>query len=269
MGSPVIAKIELWTEGLNENWGLDINNRRRIDRGRLNPAELRLIAKRVRKRNRTGAECLLILTGGDRYLEVHVNENDLLLSNPQDPNYQNVTIPDKDLKDYVEQYFTVSIEATPFEWTPSLVMQCITLLLVLLGLGVVLVFVSRHFSKETGFVQKPAIIELNDPIASASAIEDYSGIYATGMWDGAMLIELNIDSTFSYYDIKRSGQQRYILELVHSGTYKPVSEMGRMAFLTELNFIFYPDEEAIIFQDREYELIAQSRQDLPFIAFTD
>lgn len=269
MASPVIAKINLWTEGLNEGWGVDINNRRRIDRGRLNPAELRLIVKRVRKRKQSGAECHFILTGGDRYLEVHVNENDLLLSNPQDPNYQNVTIADKDLKEYVEQYFTLSYEAIPFEWTPSLVMQCVTLLLLLVGLGAVLVYVSKYFAEESGFIPKPAVIEVDDPIASATAVENASGIYATGMWDGAMMIELNIDGTFAYYDIKRSGPNRFILELQKAGDYTPVFEMGRMAFLTKGNYLFYPEKDKLIFQEREYELIAQSRQDLPFIAFPD
>lgn len=269
MASPVIAKIELWTEGLNESWGLDINNRRRIDRGRLNIAELKLIVKRVRKRNKTGAECLLVLSGGERYLEIHVNENDLLLSNPQDPNYQNVTILDKDLRSYVERYFTVSMEATPFEWTPSLVMQCVTLFLVLTGLCIALIFLSRNFAERTGFIPRPVINEVTDPIDSASAIEDYSGIYSTGMWDGAMLIELNVNSTFSYYDLKRSGNQRYILELVHTGSFIPVYEERRLAFLTEMNFMFYLEEDSVILNEREYELIAQNRQDLPFVAFPD
>lgn len=269
MGAPIIAKIGLWTEGLNENWGLDINNRRRIDRGRLNILDLRVIVKRVRKRNRAGAECLLILEGGGRYLEIHVNEHDLLLSNPQDPNYQNVTIQDKDLREYVEQYFTVAVEASQFEWTPSLVMQCVTLLLVLAGLGVALVFASRFFAQEAGFIQKPAVIKVTDPIDEANAIEEYSGIYATGMWDGGMMIELKIDGTFHYYDLKRSGHQLFILEPVQSGQFEPVYEMGKLALLTDLNYIFYPEDGIIVFQDRTYELVAQNRQGLPNVAFPD
>jgi hypothetical protein len=269
MGSPTIAKIELWTEGLNENWGLDINNRRRIDRGRLNIPDLRLIVKRLRKRNRAGAECLLILDGGGRYLEVHVSEHDLLLSNPQDPNYQNVTIQDKDLKEYVERYFTVAVEAAVFEWTPSLIMQCVTLLLVLTGLGIALVFLSKYFAAESGFIPKPIVIEVTDPIELASVVEDFSGIYATGMRDGAMLIQLNIDSTFQYFDMKSSSHQRYILKPVESGKFKPVYDMGRLAFLTEQNYLFYPEKTKLIFQDRSYDLVGQSEQDLPFIAFPD
>ena len=103
----------------------------------------------------------------------------------------------------------------------------------------------------------------------ASAIEDFSGIYATGMRDGAMLIQLNIDSTYQYFDLRRSGHQRFILESVESGKFRPVYEMGKLAFLTEQNYIFYPQKTKLIFQDRTYELIGQSEQDLPFIAFPD
>jgi hypothetical protein len=269
MGTPTIAHINLWTEGLNEKWGLDVNNRRRINRGRLNIANLRVFIKRVRKRNQSGAECLLVLEGSGRYLEVHVNQRDLLLSNPQDPNYQNVTIQDKDIADYVQRYFTVSVEAAPFEWTSSFLLQCVTLVLVLVGLAFSLLFLSRFLVQESGFILPPPVLEISDAIEAANMIEEYSGLYATAVRDGGMLIELEVDGRFTYYDIRRSGHQRYILEPMASGTLTPVYEMDKAAFLTEQNYLFYPEEGKLVFQDRTYELVGQNRQDLPFIAFPD
>lgn len=269
MPSPTIAKITLWTEGLDEKWALDINNRRRIDRGRLNIADLRTIIRRVRKRNQSGAECLLVLIGGERYLVVHVNQQNLLLSNPQDPNYQNVNIQDSDLAEYVQQYFTLSVEATPFEWTSSLILQSLTLVLVLIGLVFSLLYLSRFFVEESGFIPRPAVLEISDTIESANMIETFSGLYATAIRDGAMLIELQVDGRFDFYDIKRSGHQRYILEPVASGTVTPVYDMDQPAFLTEQNYLFYPEKQKLVFQDRTYELVGQNRQDLPNIAFPE
>ena len=120
------------------------------------------------------------------------------------------------------------------------------------ALGFAIRFVDGYLDQTSEFIPKPMALEIDNPVESRDLTVKYSGVYATRIDDGEMLLELKRDGTWGFYDVRKGSVGSFILQAVKSGNCRPVYEAGRLAILTDTRYLFYPenDKAGLVFQDQ-------------------
>lgn len=265
-----VEKISLWTEGLDRNWVSEPHNRERMPRGELAMDQLKPLLDDIRFKNGGDSEGLLILQGAGKRLHITVQDDAILLADPQNPNYQNVSVKEEELEEFIAEYFSLEEAGHEGERTHFRYVYYGLILVGLIALAGTVYFVATRVSFEQGFYPKAVVAEIDNETEFNRLKETFSGIYATGTWDGALVIELTPDLEFTFYDMKRSSPGRFLLEPVMSGDYRPVYEMGSAAILANGHMVLNPvDADKLLFENREYSLLGKSREEVPHLAFPE
>jgi hypothetical protein len=265
--SPI--RLSVWTEGLDEDWGLAPDNRGRLERGKMSPKGVAQVVHQIQDLNGTRADCLFILEADRRRLHLNLNSGILEISDPGNMNYQNVTLGNTDLELYLLERFAPQqqqqLQADPrtLRWMEGIIAA-------MAGVGLVwaLFYLSDFLNRDSQFMPKPVALEIDDPVASKDILFRHSGIYVTRVADGEMVIEVSPDGSWGYYDMYKGQPGYYQLEPVNVGNCRPVFEDQEVAILTDTRFMFYPQEgKLLVFLERSFKRIGQNRDELPYFLF--
>jgi len=267
---PSSRTVSLWTEFLTKEWRHDEDSRERVSRGRVKVTELDEVIGEIREANSGTCEGVLFMQARERSLQVVLKEDELHLSDPQNPNYQNVKMPTDQLEEFVELYFFLEDEAEEGVSFPVQILQITFFLIVLGSVGTALFFVSANFIQQSSFMPLPMVEEIHSPGERLNISERHSAIYATGVRDGAMVIQLKRSGDFRFYDMESIRPGRYQLVPVEAGTWWAARQAGRVALVTDNHYVFYPNRDGDLnFLQRPFARIASGEAELPHILFPE
>ena len=263
------SKLFLWTERLGEDGYFRQTGTGRLERGAFSLPEILSLMERVRELNGPELDAILFLKGSGRSLEIKVRAEGLEISDPEDPNYQNIPLRFGEAAEFMRSRFlgTEDDQAVvhhPSSGTRMAIFAGLTLLFM-----AALFFLVNHLGKESGFLPVVKVQELEDPKEVDRLLHRFHGVYSTPISDGAMLIELQEDGYFVYADLHTLGQGVFRAESVTTGTYRPVYESGQLALLTDSRFLIHPGDEALNFQGRVYVRLGKARNEIPYLVFHD
>lgn len=265
-----VAKISIWTEQLNEDWNFNPDSRHRINRGNHAFTELTTVIERIRNLNGEDLDCLLIIQAKGRKLEISLRQHDLLVSDPQNPNYQNVKLAETGLSEFIDQYFGLSEEEAVAHFLPVLVLRIAFMTLYVGIVSGILIFIYFIFLAETGFFPEAKVTEIEDRAERQQLTRSYSGIYATRVADGGMAIELKPEGIFRYYDLRKYAPGKFRMDEVTAGSWRPAYEGGQVALVTGVRYVFYAEgEDRILFLERPFDRIGRMPEDVPYLTFPD
>ncbi len=261
--------LEIWTEGVAPSWRAEPENRERIRRGRGRPELVLVGVQRMEQGGAAGKDCHLIVQSGARQLVITLAADHLLVSDPANLNYQNVRVAKADLTGYLREFFGQEDTSARQELNPVRVIEWIVLVIVLGTLAVALSYLSRFLKEESGFLPRPFVQAIEDRSEADRRLQRWAGLYVSRLAEGESLIEITPAGTFGYYDLERgSPSASFILRPVNSGTCQPVYDAGRLAFLTDTRFLFYPEgENQLVFLERPFTRIARERAELAGFVF--
>jgi len=264
-------KLAVWTEGLNEDWIAFPSLDGHVERDPMTPGEVVEILERINEENGGAATCLFILQANNRRLHLTLARGSYSVSDPGNANYQNVKLDVREVPTFLEGYFDKTSSGIPehaeIRSSHLRLLEGTIAMAAVLVLAVTVYFVSRYMNTQSSFMPEPTVNELTKPEA-LDYITRYAGIYATQIGDGEMVIELDKNGHWSYYDVWKQSGGSFTLTEVEAGSYRPVLDRGRLAALTDTNFLFYLSEEnRLEFLQRHFSRVARNREDLPYVKF--
>jgi len=265
-----IPRVALWTEYLTEDWRFDADYRQRLSRGVIETSDLEDIIDEIREVNDGGCEGILFMQEKARSLQVAIKDEHLVVSDPQNPNYQNVKMPVEELEDFVTQYFSLLEDGSERLSFPVQILQMAFFLVVFGGVATGLYFISKTYMQKSSFLPMPLVEEIREPEERVDLLERHSAIYATGIRDGGLVIQLERNGDYRFYDMEKVRTGRYQLVTVESGKWRPTRQAGRVALVTDDNFVFYPDRQMdLVFLQRPFKRIAGGEAELPHVFFPE
>jgi hypothetical protein len=265
---PPRDKLALWTERLRADWTLDPSDRGRHKRAPVHPAELPQVLRKIRTVNLDAVDCLVILQRGDHLLQLKVTDERVLASDPRNPNYQNVAIPEADLAGFIERHFKLDDAGGNRPLTPARIIEWIALAVVLSALAAAAAFTLRYMRAEGGFLPRPQVEAIASSAEAEGLLRSHQGIYVSQLRDGGLALELTADGGYHFYDIWRGGSGHFILDQVNAGRIQPVRHEGAVALMADNHFLFIVrGDKEIDFQGRSFQRIGWSRDELPYLAF--
>jgi len=259
--------------GLDENWITFTGLTGHVEREAMSPEEVAETLLRINQENGDSATCQFILQGNGHRLTLSLNRGTLTVSDPAKANYQNVALQLTELGAFLQQFFAgkpAHVAAFPEEVRQSHLhlLEGIIALVAVVVFGITVYFVSRYMKNESGFIPMPEVTEIGSGPDAKQHLVRYAGVYATRIGDGEMVLELKEDGSWGYYDMFKSQSGSFDLQMVEEGTCRPVLEQARMALLADNHYLFYPAENGrMVFQQRRYSRIGNTRDDLPFLKF--
>jgi hypothetical protein len=273
MGSHEL-ELSVWTEGLGEFWGIQPEQRERRRRDDMAPEQLADIIHAILEENNHDANGLFILASGDRRLNLALSNGVIEISDPQNLNYQNVALAEAELIAFLNDFFArpAEEEEAPLLRTPLVQkVEYAVAIISIVALALTLKFVVGYLNRSSEFMPEVEAVEITDPTESRQLVVKYSGIYATSMDDGEMVLEIQDDGKWHFYDMQSSTLGSFILNMVKGGNFRPVVNLGRPAILTDTRYLFYPSnaEKTLHFLNRPFKRIGNTRDDLPYLSFPE
>lgn len=240
----------------------------------MTPEQVVSIIHDILEENGHDANGLFILESGEYRLNLNLNNGVIEISDPRNANYQNVAIAESELVGYLHKFFApvVQEEKKDSLRTPLVQkLEYLVALIVVVALVVTIRFVIQFMEDGSQFMPEPEATEIADVQEMRSLTVQNAGIYVTKMRDGEMAIELKDDGTWAYYDMRSGSLGAFILDTVDEGTFRPVYESGRLAILTDARYLFYPNQQegSIVFLDRPFKRVGNTRDDLPYLSFPE
>lgn len=273
MGSQAL-ELTVWTEGLGEFWGIQPDQRDRRQRENMTPEQLAAVINAILEENNHDANGLFILELGERRLNLALTNGVIEVSDPQNANYQNVALAESELTSFLHEFYASPEEEEEKAFIRTPLVQKLELAVAIISiaaLGLTLKFVVGYLDASSAFMPEVAAEEIKDKAQSRQLVVKYAGIYATSMEDGEMVLEIQEDGSWGYYDMQASTVGSFILNVVNAGNCRPVINAGRPAILTDNRYLFYPSngERLLHFLDRPFKRIGNTRDDLPYLSFPD
>ena len=264
--SPI--RLSVWTEGLDEDWGLAPENRGRLERGKMSPRGISEMVRETQKFHGAKADCLFILEAEGRRLHLKLNSGTLEVSDPGNMNYQNITLGETDLETYLLERFAPHIEQEHTDPRTLRWLQSVLAAAAGAALVAALLFTANFLKRDSHFMPKPVVLEIDNPIESKELLVRHSGVYVTRIADGEMVIEVRPDGTWGYYDMYKGQPGYFRLNPVNLGNCQPVMEGEKVAILTDERFLFYPQNgQVLVFLERPFKRVGQNRDELPYFLF--
>jgi hypothetical protein len=267
------VKLSIWTEGLGEFWGIAPDQKERRQRDNMSPEELADVINAILEENDHTANGLFALEAEGRILNLALTNGVIEMSDPKDINYQNVAIAEADLVSFLTDFFARKVEQERSNLrTPLLqAIEYTVAVIAILALGLTIRFVIHYLEDASQFMPNYETTEIGNLKESKTLTVKMAGVYATRIDDGEMILELKTDGTWGFFDIANGTVGSFILNTVSGGNFRPVYESGRLAILTDTRYLFYPGEhqKELIFLDRRFKRIGNTRDDLPFVSFPD
>jgi hypothetical protein len=252
------VKFDVQTEGLGEFWGVAPDYHDRRSRDPMSAEELK------------DANGLFIIEHMNRRVNLRINSGVLEISDPNNANYQNVVISIDDLAKYLEDFFQLKKGGKHVQNTHIIILEWVIALITGAGMIGAIYFASQYLNKEVNFMTKPDFVEVQDHTDFQNHLDRMTGIFATELEDGETLLFIHDDGRWDFYDLERGVGNNFILIEIEGGLCRPVYQAGRLALLTDSNFLFYWDSEGVLyFQDRKYIRMAKTPNELPFVSFAD
>ena len=261
-------KFDVQTEGLGEFWGIAPDRHERITRAPMSLEEIEAVAISILEENEQDSSGQIFLKKGSRTLQIDLEGGVFQISDPDNFNYQNISIKKDDLASSILSFFNLLEEPEEARKAGTSVMQWM-----IAGAAVIISFaafsfVIRHLHEEFQFMPKPEFMEVEDNRDYQKHLRDMSGVYITNWEDGETLLRLKSDGSWEFYDLDRGGNQDFRLLEVESGECRPVYQKGRLALLTQNFYIFQWESEGVLsFQERRYIRTATNKDEVPFVSF--
>jgi hypothetical protein len=260
------VKFDIQTEGLGEFWGVAPSYRDRRSRDPMSADELLEIILTILDENGEEANGLFIIEHSHNCVHIRLDNGALVLSDPNDANYQNVAISIDDLKASLADFFSLRKDGTKVQNTHVIILQWIIALVAGGGMVAAFYFAFHHLKKEVEFMPNPEFVEVRDQKDFSDHLKELTGIYITELQDGETLLHIQEDGRWDFYDMEKGKGRNFVLTKVEEGLCRPIYQKGRLALLTDSNFLFYWESEGILkFQDRRYTRTAKSMAELSFV----
>ncbi len=261
-------KFDIQTEGLGQFWGITPGRNERIMRDPMTVDEIRDIILSILEENETEANCQIFLKRGIKKLEIQLVNGSISISDPANVNYQNISVSIDDLESSILSFFKVLPQdeeqkrsgAGLVQWTIAIVAGTISF--------ATFNYAIRFLQRDFQFMPKPEFIEVENKADYNQHLREMAGIYITEWEDGETLLSLKNDGRWEFYDIERGRNQKFLLDDVEGGIFRPIYQKGRLALLTENFYVFRWESEGVLsFQERRYIRTANSEDEVPFITF--
>jgi len=265
-----VVKFDIQTEGLGEFWGVAPNYHERRSRDPMSADELLEIILTILDDNGNDANGLFIIEHGKKSVHIRLNSGILEISNPNDANYQNVAVSPHDLKATLSDFFQLSKDGKAVPNAHIIMLEWIIAVVASGGMLAAVTFAIHYLNKEVNFMPKPDYMEVQDEKDYADHLKALAGIYVTEFKDGETLLSVMPDGQWEFHDLEKGKGKSFVLNQVEAGLCRPVYQKGRLALLTDSNFLFYWEREGVLrFQERQYTLAGKSPAELQFVAFPD
>jgi hypothetical protein len=265
------VKFEVQTEGLGEFWGVAPNYRERRDREPMTIEAITEVIQTILEESGEEASGLFILEYAKKYLHIKIDGTTVELSRPNDANYQNIAVDPEDLQSSILDFFKIERESGD-ESKKSHVLLVEWIVLVLAGATMLgaFYFALSFIERDKAFMAEPDYIEVSNKDDLHEHLRELSGIYLTDLQDGETAIRLETDGRWAFYDLKQESRDRFIPELVEQGQCRPVYQKGKLAILTDNNYLFYWESKGVLrFQDRPYVLSAKTASEVSSVEFPE
>ena len=261
-------KFEVQTEGLGEFWGITPVRHERIAREPMTAGEIEEIVLSILAENDTESSGLIILKRGHRALQIDLESGSISMSDPQNVNYQNISISRDDLSSSILSYFNLLEERHEERKSATGASQW----MVAIAAGSIsfatFYYSFQHLTRDFHFMPKPEFVEVEDDRDYREHLKAMSGVYITEWEDGETLLNLKGDGTWEFYDIERARNPKFSLNEVEQGDCRPVYQKGRLALLTRNYYVFKWESEGVLsFQERRYIRTAVTENEVPFVTF--
>ncbi len=270
-------QLSVSTEGLSEDWITFPGLAGRMERPPMSPEQISVLASRINEENGMGATCRFILRGKGRQLILDLVRGRFAASDPDDGRYQDVGIPPDTVEKFLQDYFSGSTRREPepkVEPEPVAparnwrIMEGSIAVVVLLAFVATVLVIKKYPEKVTSLVADPQVQEFSDPGEARRVVERWSGVYATAVHDGGMVIELKETGEWAYYEIWRFKGGNYVMDQLQAGECRAVMERQQAAILTDAKFLFYPSgENQLVFLQRPFKRIGDKLEDLSYLVF--
>ena len=265
-----VVKFDVQTEGLGEFWGVAPSYHERRSRDPLSADELLEIILTIIDENGEEANGLFIVEYGKQSLHVKLDNGALAISNPNNANYQNVAISPSDLKASLTDFFNLQKDATVATDSHIILLEWIIAVLAGGGMIAAFYFAYQYMSKAVDFMPEPDYVEVQDQKDYAAHQKEIAGIYATEFEDGETLLVLKQDGQWEFHDLEKGSGKSFTVTQVEAGLCRPVYQKGKLAILTDSNYLFFWERDGVLrFQDRQYIRAATSPDELSLVKFPD
>ena len=261
-------KLIVWTEGLDPHWGQDAELKERLERGPMSLSAVVEEIEKIKNFYEEEANALFVLERGKRQLHVTLVNGKVEISDPGDPNYQNISLSDSGLESFLGDHFMHETVEETVQAHRFRLAKLITVTTAIAALLVAAILLNTYVAYDSTFIPEPEVAKIDNPAQASIHLDEYAGVYATNVGDGEMVFEINLDGTWKFYDMFHSTKGFYSLQEVVGGKWQPVYEKGRLALMTDNRYLLYPEKNnALVFLDRNFERIATNRNDLPYLKF--
>ena len=265
-----VVKFDVQTEGLGEFWGVAPNYHERRSRDPMSADELLEVILTILDENGKESNGLFILENNKKTIHLKLDSGTLEISNPNDANYQNVAVTPDDLKATLSDFFKLSKDGKVVPNAHIILLEWIIAIIAGGGMIAAFYFAFHYLTREVDFMPKPDFMEVQDQKDYAGHLKDMIGIYATEFADGETLLVIREDGQWEFHDLEKGNGKNFILTQVEAGLCRPVYQKGRLALLTDSNFLFYWERDGVLrFQERQYVRAGKSPDELPFVKFPD
>lgn len=264
------VKFDVQTEGLGEFWGVAPDYHERRSRDPMSADELKEILLTIIDENGKDANGLFVIEHLNRIVNLRINSGVLEISDPNNANYQNVAISLDDVSKSLEDFFNLKKGGKTVQNSHIIILEWIIALVAGSGMIGAFYFANQYLEKEVSFMPKPDFVEVQNNADFQNHLKKMTGIFVTELEDGESLLFIQGDGRWDFYDLERGTGNNFLLNEVEGGLCRPVYQAGRLALLTDSNFLFYWESEGVMyFQDRKYIRTAVTPNELPFVSFPD
>ena len=270
-------KFKVWTEGLDEMWFPLSEAKERIDREILTAEEVAEAIENLHGECDASTPCLFILEAHGQRLRISLNGDHIEASNPEDRNYQNVTLQPSEICAFLEDYFALPEEEEETRRYRIRIIEWVAVGIALLGLVFTVQLTRNYLEEQSYFTPKPEVVEIEDKSVASSIITNYTGVYVSELRNSGLAIELKKNQEWAFYDIRQSAPGKFTLEPIHSGAHRAAYSLDKKPIIvTDTHFTFslnatladgVPNRNHLVFQQRLFKKIAATREDLPHVQF--
>lgn len=264
------VKFSVWTEGLGEIWGITPDNLERRQREPMSTLEIHSIVEKLVDDFGEDGNGLFIVEYKGKVVHLELIRGGLELSNPNDLNYQNISISIDELEQSLLDYFGIEEKEAVTRNSHVILIEWIIAIIVSCAMVFSIVYVRDFLKSRDYFLPEPDYTEIENQDDFRNHLSRLSGIFITDLDAGQTVIEIQADGRWGFYDLEKTSVRKFNCLPVENGLCRPVYSEGQLSLLTDVFFLFkVSNKDTLLFQDRKYIRVANSRDDLPFVAFPE
>lgn len=264
------VKFSVWTEGLGEIWGITPDNPERRQRKPMSALEIHSIVDKLINDFGEEGNGLFIIDYKGKVLNLELLKGRLEMSDPSNLNYQNISLSLDELEQILLDYFDIKEKEVVVRNSHVILIEWIIAITVGCAMIASIVYVRDFLESRDYFLPEPDYVEIENQEDFRHHLSRLSGIFITDLDAGQTVIEIHADGRWGFYDLERVSVRKFNCLPVENGLCRPVYSEGQLSLLTDVHFLFkVSNKDTLLFQDRKYIRVADSRDDLPFVVFPE